>query len=124
MGPLTKLIGVAIDARVAARDPDPGARAVAARWIAGNALAIRGTRTPTPCGAVSSLDDLLAALAAAPALVDPSTLPVRWRIALRTLGVPMLSGAADAAGAPVLRVERGRAHVTPHHPASRRILAA
>jgi hypothetical protein len=115
-----RLAGVAIDARfavdaAAAGASDPVARARAARWIAANALATRGIglsidgAPPDEPGLVAmhagSLTAVLAAIAALPVLVDTATLPCRWRIALRALGVPALDrpvAAAIAAGASVL----------------------
>jgi hypothetical protein len=127
---IAKLAGVAIDARVAARMGDTRSRALAAQWIAKNALAARGVKVEvgasgagacdTPVDEVAlargssprlvvddfaasslaagrwlriraeTLSGLLAALSVAPALVDASTIPRRWRLALRALGVPML----------------------------------
>jgi len=136
---IAKLAGVALDARVASRIGDSRTRALAAQWIAKNALAARGVRVDvdrddiavdervvdilgrravdldglslargsSPRLAVDTQHDigddarwlairattltgLLAALAAIPALVDPTTIPRRWRVALRALGLPML----------------------------------
>ena len=117
---LARLCGVAVDARVATRSDDPIALAEASRWIAANALAIRGYRVVVegraparPCRLAArcgrgpaghrnlgAFADLLAALAAVPALVDPAPLPVSWRLALRALGIPLLV----APGASVLVV--------------------
>lgn len=114
---ITKLVGLAIDARAATRTDDALARARAARWIAANALAIGGR--PLPQDNVSSsqarireehiadFGDLLAAIAATPALVDPAALPAHWRLGLSALGVPVLDrpvGDALAAGASVIRL--------------------
>lgn len=113
---IARLAGVALDARAAARTDDPLERALAARWIAGNVLAVgRATiaRQPPPAEArvldvrAASLAAVLGALAAQPALVDPTTLPLRWRIALRALGVPVVDRPiADvlARGASVVRI--------------------
>lgn len=97
---IARLAGVALDARAATRTRDPGELARAARWIAGNLLAVRGIRVALdgamPSGArvfgvrVGRLTDMLAAIAAVPALVDAQTLPVRWRLALEALGLPVL----------------------------------
>lgn len=116
---IARLAGVAIDARfavdAAAGAADPVARARAARWIAGNALATRGAGLAVdgappgePCVVAvhaASFAAVLAAIAALPVLVDTATLPCRWRLALRALGVPALDrpvAAAIAAGASVL----------------------
>lgn len=40
---------------------------------------------------------VLAAIAAIPSLIDPSTLPRSWRLALRALGVPGLDRSIAAA---------------------------
>jgi hypothetical protein len=112
-----RLAGVALDARAATRTDDARQLAVAARWIAGNALAARGLCVPA-CDdppprprrfdlCAASVTAVLASLATMPALVDPSTLPVRWRIALRALGIPLLdrpAAVALAAGACVLSI--------------------
>jgi hypothetical protein len=157
---IAKLAGVALDARVASRIGDSRSRALAAQWIARNALAARGVRVDGRGGdilgrcaldvdrfslargssprlpvddfaasmgelghgdgiavdgtrddvdgesAAMGIDDagdsrwlairattltgLLAALAAIPALVDATTIPRRWRLGLRALGLPML----------------------------------
>jgi hypothetical protein len=145
---IAKLAGVALDARVASRIGDSRSRAIAAQWIAINALAARGVkvdvddrdladppgdgvglargsspRLPVDDFAASmgevepgerdAVDDeqlalapaqdarwlavrattltgLLAALSVIPALVDPTTIPRRWRLGLRALGLPML----------------------------------
>jgi len=117
---MARLAGLAIDARFALRGTMPGAgeaiaRAHAARWIAANALATRGVRvavegTPPREPSVlalhaTSLVAAIAAIAALPVLIDAATLPCRWRLALRALGLPTLDrSAADAlaAGASVL----------------------
>jgi len=115
-----RIVGVAADARVATRTDNPVALAEASRWIAANALAARGYRVVVEgiapragvvavrCGRgpaghrnLGAFADLLAALAAVPALVDPEPLPVTWRLALRALGIPLLTR-----GAPVLVVAR------------------
>jgi len=97
---IARLCGVAIDARAATRTRDPLELASAARWIAGNLVPTRGARRAIEgsgsTGArvfsvrAEHFGDLLAALAAAPALVDAATLPRRWRLALRALGIPVL----------------------------------
>jgi len=117
---IARLVGVAIDAR-AARSRDPREAAEAARWIAGNLLAIRGLRlgvdgAPPPCPrvlalAARDLTGVLAAIAAVPALVDAATLPRRWRLALRALGVPVVDR-------PVPLVLAGGASVVVSAPAS------
>ena len=113
---IAKLCGLAVDARVATRTHDAAALARAAKWIASNALGIRGLAVagndPGPVRVIEShvgtLDDLLAQLAAEPALVDPATLPATWRFYLRALGVPLLDRPVDdalAGGASVLAIE-------------------
>jgi len=112
---IARLCGLAVDARAATRTRDPVELAIATRWIAANLLSIRGARLViegmVPAGGrlfgarVASLGDLLAALAAVPALVDAATLPRHWRLGLRALGIPMLDRpvpAALAAGASVV----------------------
>jgi hypothetical protein len=117
---IARLAGLAIDARFAIPSAMPGAlepvaRARAARWIAANALATRGIELAVE-GAppdeprilvmrAASLSQLLAAIAAIPVLVDPASLPCRWRLALRALGLPALDRPAESAlsgGASVL----------------------
>jgi hypothetical protein len=54
---------------------------------------------------VASVTGLLAALAMVPALVDATTLPARWRIALAALGLPVVDrpvAAVIASGASVV----------------------
>ena len=120
---IARLAGLAIDARFAIPDAMPGAlepvaRARAARWIAANALATRGIElavegTPPDEPRIlvmraASLSELLAAIAAIPVLVDSATLPCRWRLALRALGLPALDRPADSAlsgGASVLTAD-------------------
>jgi hypothetical protein len=117
-----RLAGVALDARAAAYSDDPVERALAARWIAGNLLAVRGRliaidgRIPDHACLfglrVAKLIDLVAAIAAVPALVDASTLPASWRLTLRVLGLPVLDRPASLAlggGASV-------AELGPQHP--------
>ncbi len=113
---IARLAGVALDARGATRTRDAAELAIWARWIAANALAARGIRIavseapPRPRVfevSTASVTGLLAAIAAVPALVDPATLPRRWRIALRALGVPLLDRPANeavAAGASVVSI--------------------
>jgi hypothetical protein len=113
---IARLAGVALDARAAARSDDPLERAIAARWIAGNVLAVGRAyiaRDVQPRDArvmdvrAGSLTAVLGAIAAQPALVDPATLPLRWRLALRALGVPVVDRPiADvlASGASVVRI--------------------
>ncbi|MBV8759531.1 MAG: hypothetical protein JO257_19745 [Deltaproteobacteria bacterium] len=113
---IAELCGLAIDARAMSRTRDLPALANASRWIAANALAI-SRRPITPrlppyqprvCEEhIADFGDLLAALAAAPALVDPATLPASWRLGLQAIGVPVLDrpvAAALSAGVSVLRV--------------------
>ena len=96
---IAQFCGLAIDARVQRRD-DLKALARTSRWIAGNALGLRGRRLFT-CGAlpeepwlarvrIAGFGDLLAALAVAPSLLAAEDLPARWRLGLRVLGVPLL----------------------------------
>jgi hypothetical protein len=104
---IARLAGVALDARVAARTNDPRERAIAAQWIAANALGVARVRTvahgPAPDTArvvsvhAESLPEILAALAAAPVLVHPGTLPITWRAALHALGVPVLDRPIETA---------------------------
>jgi hypothetical protein len=103
---LTHLAGLALDARALVRSDDPRVRADAAQWIAANLLAIRGLRVGVdgvvPAGArvfdvrVASVTGLLAAVAAVPALIDAMTLPLRWRVALSALGMPVVEGSLAA----------------------------
>lgn len=95
---IARLAGVAIDARVSTRTRDPLALARATRWIAANLLAIRRHR-PLHLVRVESLADLLAAIAVAPVLVDRTSLPPRWQLALRAIGIPLRD---HPTGAPVL----------------------
>jgi hypothetical protein len=117
---IARLAGLAIDARFAIPAAMPGAlepvaRARAARWIAANALATRGIQLAIEGAPPSEpsilvmraagLSELLAAIAAIPVLVDPASLPCRWRLALRALGLPALDRPAESAlsgGASVL----------------------
>ena len=112
---IARLCGLAVDARAATRTHDAAARARAARWIAGNLLGIRripvAANDPGPVRVIASqvatLDDLLARLAAEPALVDPATLPATWRFYLRAVGIPLLDRPTDdalAGGACVLTI--------------------
>lgn len=107
LGALVRMGGVALDARVAACSDDPCARAMTASWIAGNLLAARGVRldadveaTPVPGlhrVRAERFDDLLAALAATPALLDPATLRPRWRALAHALALPLLDRPVEAA---------------------------
>jgi len=112
---IVRLCGLAIDARAATRTDDALARARAARWIAANALAIGRRPVPPDSSSqarlreehIADFGDLLAAIAATPALVDPAALPARWRLGLHALGVPVLDRPVDdalAAGVSVLRL--------------------
>lgn len=104
---IARLASVALDARFATRSLDPAELARAARWIAENALAARGVRVEGPrdddaAPAIveihaADLDELLAAVAQVPCLVDADSVPLRWRAALRLLGIPILDGDAEDA---------------------------
>ncbi len=105
---IAKLAGVALDARYAiALAGDSRARATASRWIAANAMATSSVRVsvrgglPRAPGVFSvtapCFAGLLAALAAVPALIDPTTIPRGWRLALAALGVPCLDRSAASA---------------------------
>lgn len=122
---IRRLLGVAIDARVAARSDDPRQLAQAAGWIAANALGARGIYVtldgPRPRqGSVIHLRTLdltttLAAIAAVPALLDITALPRSWVVAARVLGMPILdrpAAVALARGASVASVVAGS---TPHY---------
>ena len=97
---IARLVGVALDARVATRTRDPRQRALAAQWIAANVLGVAHSRAildgaaPSRACVVSlhatSLRAILALIAAVPVLIHPGTLPIRWRAALRAVGVPVL----------------------------------
>ncbi|MFT3692083.1 MAG: hypothetical protein QM831_03000 [Kofleriaceae bacterium] len=97
-----QLAGLAIDARYAIHETTHVGRAHAARWIAANALACRGAKLaiesilPSRASLYSlrtrSLYGAIAAIAAVPALIDAATLPRHWRMALRALGMPFLTG--------------------------------
>jgi hypothetical protein len=115
---IAKLVGVALDARAAASSKDPRERALAARWIAANLLAVRGVRVdvrgegpsePRIFGVhARTLTGAIAAVAAVPSLLDPATLPLRWYVALRALGVPVADRPLSelvAAGASVAQLE-------------------
>ena len=118
---ITKLAGLALDARFASRaGSDAAGRAVSARWIAANALACRGIRLAVvgvaPLGArlfalrATSFAAAIAAIAAVPVLIDPATLPRHWRYMLRALGMPTLvesPAAAIEGGASVLGCDAG-----------------
>ena len=95
---MIRLCGVAVDARMSTRTRDPRALARATRWIAANYLAVRRHRA-LHLVRVASLADLLATIASAPMLVERASLPPRWQLALRVLGVPLLD---RPTGAPVL----------------------
>lgn len=113
---IARLAGLAIDARVAINGPrNAGSHASAARWIAANALAVRGVRVTLEGDLpraprvlalhASTFTAAIAALAAVPALLDAATVPRRWRLLLCALGVPTLEGARSTAvhdGASVL----------------------
>ncbi len=112
---IARLCGLGLDARRARRPGDVVAQAHASRWIAGNLLAIRGVRIDLrgvlPAGAhvigirVRELTRLIAALAAVPAVLDAAPLPLRWQVALRALGIPVLDQLPEdavRAGASVL----------------------
>jgi hypothetical protein len=115
---IARLAGVAVDARVMTRSPEPRERAEAARWIAANMLAACGVRSRVR-GALPreacvfgvrapSLLATLAAIAAVPALFDASTLPVRWRLAFGAFGVPVTDRPVEevlASGASVAAYE-------------------
>ena len=113
---IARLAGTVIDAHAARRTRDPAERARTARWIAGNLLAARGVAVPRGvANATARVIDLhvgtwtalVAAIAASPILVDTSTLPGAWRLALRLVGLPVLDrpvAAALEAGASVGRV--------------------
>lgn len=118
-----RLAGLALDARFALRpcpefDDSPRSRAVVARWVAANALAAAGVTVslagpPVRAQTVFSLQApslmaMVAAVAAVPALVDQSTLPRTWRLALLALGLPVLDrpvAATLAGGASVLTLD-------------------
>jgi hypothetical protein len=97
---IARLAGVMIDARIAARTNDPVRLGRAARWIAGNVLAVRGVRVllvdPAPTGAhvfevrPGDVLGVLSALAVIPALVDVTSLARGCRVALRALGLPVV----------------------------------
>src|SRR5262245_21991726 len=101
----------AIDARRIARTRDAGELAGAAGWIAGDFLAALGVRVsiegdvPAEPGLIAiratDLAGFVAAVSAIPALIDGDTLPVRWRLALRLLGMPLRSVQAQLDGVPV-----------------------
>jgi hypothetical protein len=107
IGRLARVGGVALDARFAARSEDPADLTSAATWIAANALAARDVRVtldgeplrePAIVGVrTQDLAGLLAAIARVPVLVDPRTIPFRWRAALGGLGIPVLEGLAHDA---------------------------
>ncbi len=96
---IVRLACLALDARAAARNARPRERAQAARWIAGNVLAIRGIaidlhgHAPAGVGVLgvraADLTGALAAIATVPALLDAATLPWHWRLTLRALGMPI-----------------------------------
>ena len=113
---IAPLAGLALDARRITRTDDPLALAQAGAWIARNLLAIRRTRVVVDgvvpsaqiiYAQITGFDDLLAAIAAVPALVDPDGLPTGWRLALRAVGIPLLDRPAAsvlASGACVLAI--------------------
>lgn len=121
IGRLARVGGVAIDARRTADTDNAAELGLAAGWIAGNLLAARGVRIVhegeapiDPCAIgvrAADLAGLLAAIATIPSLVDPLTIPMRWRFALRALGMPVLDrplGLALAAGASVAQLVPSR----------------
>jgi hypothetical protein len=127
---IARLLGLAADARAVTRTNDAIELAGAGSWIARNLLAIRRsglvveTALPPQPHRLGvrplAFADLVAALAAVPALVDPVGLPARWWLSLRALGIPMLDRpvrTALAAGASVLTVQPAvwSVHVTPDH---------
>lgn len=97
---LARICGLGIDARRARRTGDLVDLAHASRWIAANLCSIRNVPFATAEIArarvvgvrATGLMQLCAELAARPSLVDPELLPVAWRIALRSVGLPMLDG--------------------------------
>ena len=119
---IVRMAGLALDARAATRTRDPHQLAVAARWIAANALAIRririvvdGTAPARSCVfgvRIGTLTGVLAAIAAVPALVDATTLPRRWRLALEALGVPVVDRPIEqvlASGVSIMSASRAAA---------------
>jgi hypothetical protein len=118
---IARVAGLALDAR-AARGRSTRARAETARWVAANLLAIRGVRVdvqgeappaPTVIGLrAHDLTGALAAIASVPALLDPATLPWRWRLALRVLGLPVADRPPSEVlegGASIARYDAGSA---------------
>jgi hypothetical protein len=118
IGRLARFCGAMVDARSRPHTGDACELAATAGWIASNLLAARGVRVGRRAddrhGAgivrvrVSDLGGLLAAIAVMPALIDASTVPPRWRVALRALGLPLLDRTPDmavASGASVVIVE-------------------
>ncbi len=111
IGRLARFALLALDARAVPRGA-PTSRAIAARWIAANALAAGGVQVafegPVPRGPrVFALraPSFAAAIAAVPVLVDADTLPRGWRLALCALGLPLLDRTPELAlaqGASVL----------------------
>ncbi|MBA3458825.1 MAG: hypothetical protein H0T46_02610 [Deltaproteobacteria bacterium] len=142
---IAKLAGVAIDARARPVLDNLASRAIAARWVAANALAASAVRVsvdgiPPRGPRLFSLRapcfvGALAALAAMPSLIDLSTVPRGWRLALRALGVPWLEQPAEVAlahgvsvlsrdvGTNELRVELDRSGYLVQFAESSRILA-
>jgi hypothetical protein len=104
---IARLVGVALDARVATRTRNLRKRALAAQWIAANVLGVSHVRAKLDGAApemacvvsihATSLRAILATLASVPVLVHPATLPMRWRAALRAFGVPVLDQPIEAA---------------------------
>lgn len=104
---IARLAGVAVDARALPWSRDPRELAESARWIAANVAAAFGVRSLPrdliPIGThrlgirAESLAAACAALSLAPMLVDATTLPARWRLALRAVGLPMLDRPASLA---------------------------
>ena len=101
---IRRLCGIRLDAMRACATRDVTRKALASQWIAANVCAISGIRSRprdiVPTGArlvhveIRSLTALLGLLAALPGLVNPAGLPLRWRLAVRALGIPTLDRAA------------------------------
>ncbi len=117
IGRVARVCGAMVDARTRTHTGDACELATAAGWIASNLLAARGVRVGSGRSGgrdagivrvrVSDIGGLLAAIAVVPALIDGSTLPLRWRLALRALGLPLLDRSPElalASGASVVVV--------------------